>query len=308
MRITIAVGIACISLMLASPRAARAQATPPDRAKDAALIRAEIERICQAFVDKDRATLTATHGKDWRGFTPGSDHVIRGLDGYMNEATFEPGRQRVKGWSATDSPTSTSSFTATRRSRLSYSTSMPCTATDKGGQKLDDPRRVSQGAERLDPGRVEHVAASGRNGAADVTARGSWEMGSARHCSPLAKRCGARGSPATRTRSRSSLPPNWSRSIRLRYVRHAHVEPRGLPRLRRLRRQADAPRLSQHRVPGVRQHGDPLHDLRDGSRIAAARRRTERGIATEVFVKQNGQWLNTGWQLAPVPAGKPKAP
>jgi hypothetical protein len=27
---------------------------------------------------------------------------------------------------------------------------------------------------------------------------------------------------------------------------------------------------------------------------------TERGMATEVFVFRNGQWLNTGWQLAPL--------
>jgi len=28
--------------------------------------------------------------------------------------------------------------------------------------------------------------------------------------------------------------------------------------------------------------------------------RTDRGVATEVFVQQNDRWLNTGWQLAPV--------
>ena len=28
-------------------------------------------------------------------------------------------------------------------------------------------------------------------------------------------------------------------------------------------------------------------------------KRTERGMATEVFVNKDGQWLNTGWQLAP---------
>ena len=74
MRSRIAIGVVCIGLIFANPGAAGAQATPPDRAKDAALIKAEIERICQAFVDKDRAVLAATHGKDWRGFTPGSDH------------------------------------------------------------------------------------------------------------------------------------------------------------------------------------------------------------------------------------------
>ena len=31
---------------------------------------------------------------------------------------------------------------------------------------------------------------------------------------------------------------------------------------------------------------------------------TERGVATEIFVKQNGRWQNTGWQLAPLPSSK----
>jgi hypothetical protein len=82
---------------LACPRLAAAQSTPPDRAADAAAIRAHIESICQAFVDKDRKKLEETHGKDWRGFTPWSGHVIRGLGGYMNEATFEPGTPRGQG-------------------------------------------------------------------------------------------------------------------------------------------------------------------------------------------------------------------
>jgi len=24
---------------------------------------------------------------------------------------------------------------------------------------------------------------------------------------------------------------------------------------------------------------------------------TTRGVATEIFIRQNGQWINTGWQL-----------
>jgi hypothetical protein len=27
---------------------------------------------------------------------------------------------------------------------------------------------------------------------------------------------------------------------------------------------------------------------------------TRRGVATEVFVRQNDRWINTGWQLAPL--------
>jgi hypothetical protein len=29
---------------------------------------------------------------------------------------------------------------------------------------------------------------------------------------------------------------------------------------------------------------------------------SQRGVATEVFVRRDGRWINTGWQLAP--AGK----
>ena len=86
-----------IFVLLAAPGAATAQSVPPGRAADAALIKKQIEDICDAFVNKDRKTLTDTHGKDWRGFTPGSDHVIRGLDGYMNEATFDPRTRKGEG-------------------------------------------------------------------------------------------------------------------------------------------------------------------------------------------------------------------
>jgi ketosteroid isomerase-like protein len=86
-----------IVLLAAFAGDAAAQSIPASRAADAALIKKEIEIICQAFVDKDRKTLEATHGKNWRGFTPWSDHVIRGLDGYMNEATFDPNTPKGQG-------------------------------------------------------------------------------------------------------------------------------------------------------------------------------------------------------------------
>src|SRR5689334_15435546 len=88
-----------VALMLSMARssAGLAQSVPADRAADAAAIRAHIESICQAFVDKDVAKLRATHGENWRGFTPFSGHVIRGIEGYMNEATFAPGTPKGEG-------------------------------------------------------------------------------------------------------------------------------------------------------------------------------------------------------------------
>ena len=47
-----------------------AQTRGPERPADAAAIRAHIESIFQAFVDKDCAKLEATHSSEWRGFTP----------------------------------------------------------------------------------------------------------------------------------------------------------------------------------------------------------------------------------------------
>lgn len=62
-------------LAISSPPAA-AQTSGADRPADAAAIRSHIESIFQAFIDKDRATLEATHGTEWRGFTPWSGHVM----------------------------------------------------------------------------------------------------------------------------------------------------------------------------------------------------------------------------------------
>ena len=99
MRTRFLAALLTLGLAAAPPRPtlAQAQSTPPERAADAAQIRAEIERICQAFVDKDPRVLAATHGRNWRGFTPYSDHVIRGLEGYMNEATFAPDTPKGQG-------------------------------------------------------------------------------------------------------------------------------------------------------------------------------------------------------------------
>jgi hypothetical protein len=68
-----------------------------DRAGDTAAIRAHIESIFQAFVDKDRKKLEATHGANWRGFTPWRDAPIRGRDNYMKSATFPPDLPKGQG-------------------------------------------------------------------------------------------------------------------------------------------------------------------------------------------------------------------
>jgi len=55
-----------------------------DRAADRAAIRAHIDSIFQAFIDKDSAKLRATHHQNWLGYLEGSRTMIRGVDGYMD--------------------------------------------------------------------------------------------------------------------------------------------------------------------------------------------------------------------------------
>src|SRR5260370_20229962 len=59
-----------------------------DRAADRAAIRAHIDRIFQAFIHKDAAELRATHDTHWLGYLEGSGTVIRGIDAYMQNASY----------------------------------------------------------------------------------------------------------------------------------------------------------------------------------------------------------------------------
>lgn len=56
------------------------------RQADRDAIRAHIDSIFQAYMQKDRARIQATHASDWRGFLNPSRTIIRGLDEYMQYA------------------------------------------------------------------------------------------------------------------------------------------------------------------------------------------------------------------------------
>ncbi len=64
------------------------KSTGDDRASDRAAIRAHVESIFQAYIDKDRGTVRATHSDDWHSYLRWSDSLIRGIDGYMNHADY----------------------------------------------------------------------------------------------------------------------------------------------------------------------------------------------------------------------------
>lgn len=61
-----------------------------DRTSDRAAIRAHIESIFQAFINKDAGALRATHAENWLGYLEGSRTLIKGIDGYMNWNQVDP--------------------------------------------------------------------------------------------------------------------------------------------------------------------------------------------------------------------------
>lgn len=61
-----------------------------DRRADREAIRAHIDSIFQAFIDKDPAKLRATHHQNWLGYLEGSREMIRGVDGYMDWNQVDP--------------------------------------------------------------------------------------------------------------------------------------------------------------------------------------------------------------------------
>ena len=79
-------GLALAVGMAIGAAAGPAATAVQDRAADAQAIRAHIESIFDAFIEKDRDKLAATHGRNWRGYLTGARTVIKGRDGYMRAA------------------------------------------------------------------------------------------------------------------------------------------------------------------------------------------------------------------------------
>jgi ketosteroid isomerase-like protein len=271
----------CSVLVAASAASAFAQAVPASRAADAAEIRRQIEIICQAFVDKDRKTLTETHGKEWRGFTPFSDHVIRGLDGYMNEATFEPGVVFY-------GDTAVASFVL--ESEVAYD-------GQKGSQKLtilDVFHKETAGwiqvasNTSLHPEQMMQRMADSRGLGEDerkslLAAREAvWREWFAGDTASLMKvlapelvTIGTSGSFSTRAASLEASRGFAAAGGKLTRL----VFPR-----------------TEFQAYGATVM---LYTTYEMDVVSDGKARTERGAATEVFVRQpDGRWVHTGWQLA----------
>ena len=81
----------CALVGVATTARAQAPAGNKDgRDADRAEIRAHIDSIFQAFINKDAAKLRATHHQNWLGYLEGSRTMIRGVDGYMDNNYVDP--------------------------------------------------------------------------------------------------------------------------------------------------------------------------------------------------------------------------
>ena len=289
--------VVCLAWSVALPRSASAQSTPPDRSADAAAIRAHIESICQAFVDKDRKKLEQTHGKDWRGFTPWSGHVIRGLDGYMNEATFEPGTpkgQGMVGYRLSDFDAVFYGDTAVASFVLDLDLVY---GAEKTRQKLTlidvynkGPRGWIQVASNtsLHPEEIDRLMSRPR-GLSDSDKKAllaareavwrAWFAGDAAALSKLVPPelitiepgSDTFGTLASNLAGSRGFAASGGKLLRL-----------GFPRTEFQAYGNTAILYTTYEM-----------DLQTGGKTT-----TERGAATEVFGRRDGEWINTGWQLA----------
>jgi ketosteroid isomerase-like protein len=295
MRITVLPAMTCIVLVLASQGGTAAQQAS-DRAADEAAIRKHIESICQAFVDKDRKKLEDTHGKDWRGFTPWSDHVIRGRDGYMNEATFAPGTPKgegMVGYRLSDFDVVFYGDTAVASFVLDVDRVQ---GTEKSTQQLtliDVYHKGSSGWIQVASNTSLHASEMDRQ-MSQPRRLGDAERADVLQAREAVWRAWFAGDTA---RLAKLVPPELitledsdefgSRTSTIEGSRGFAASGGKLTRLVFPRTEFQA--YGQTVI---------LYTTYEMDVTTGGKTRTDRGVATEVFVRQNGQWVNTGWQLA----------
>ena len=269
-----------------------------DRAADVAAIRAHIESIFQAFIDKDVRALERTHGIEWRGFMPGSPEPIRGRDGYMNVTRFVSRQSKGQGGVAYRisnfdvvfyGDTAVASFVAETDSidgsqtRTTKLTLMDVYHKDRAGwiqvasstashpdeidrqmsrlRTLSDDERAAVLAAREAVWRTWYagdVAALERLVPSELITVGFGPGGFSTRDTVLAGSREFAASGATLTRL--AFPRTEFQAYGSTVLLYTSYE---------------------------------TDVTRDGQT------RTQRGLATEVFVQQDGRWLNTAWQLSP---------
>ena len=285
-----------IAVFVTAPAAAQTRGA--DRPADSAAIRAHIESIFQAFVDKDRAKLAATHGAEWRGFTPWSGHVIRGREGYMNEATFPPGLPKNQGMIG---------YRIGEFDIVFYGdTAVVSFLADV--DRLEGPQKTTQNLTFVD---VYHKDPGGWIQVASNTSL---------HPDAVSqlmsqRRMLDRDERASLMKAREAVWRAWfagdqAALLKLLPPELITIEP-GSTTFGTQKSTLDGSRafaagggkLTRIAFPSteIQVYGNTaiLYTSYEMDLLNGAQTRTERGMATEVFVMKDGEWLNTGWQLAP---------
>jgi ketosteroid isomerase-like protein len=290
-----------IVIVLGGGPSVAAQSSDDPRSADVAAIRASIETIFQAFVDKDLKRLESTHGISWRGFTPWSGHVIRGLDGYMREATFPQSLSKGQGmvsYRLSDfdvtfyADTAVVSFVADIQSVLAIAQiHQKLTILDVYHREPAGWIQVASNTS-LHPEEIEREKSRSRvlnddERKAVFLVRDAvwraWFAGDADALSTLVPH------------ELVTLEPNTTAfGTRDSVVAASRAFAASGARLTRLA----FPRTE------LQSYGNTvvLYTTYELDLVTRGQIRTERGRATEIFVQQNGSWANTGWQLSP--AGK----
>jgi hypothetical protein len=270
-----------------------------ERRADEQAIRKEIESIFNAFIDKDREKLAATHGKNWRGYLTGSTTVIKGRDGYMRasvgDGPMEPRGQGMVGYRIVEYDTvwygdvAVVNFVADvnhmqgTQPRASKLTLMDI-YTKEDGRWMQVASQTSYHPEYVERRMSELQTLNEAQRKSLLTAREAvwraWYGGDTQALSKL-------------------LPPElitlgpgadgWGELNGI--VSSSAKFAEGGGKLLRL----NFPRTE------IQSYGNTaiIYTSYELELSSGGKTRTEHGKATEVFVRRQGRWLNTGWQLAP---------
>jgi ketosteroid isomerase-like protein len=269
-----------------------------DRAADIAAIRAHIESIFQAFIDKDVRALERTHGTEWRGFMPGSPEPIRGRDGYMNVTRFVSTQPKGQGSVAYR----ISNFDVVFYGDTAVASFVAETDAAWGGE------RTTQKLTLMD---VYHKEPNGWIQVASSTASHPDEID--RQMSRL--RALDPDERAAVLAAREAVWRTWYAGDVAALERLVPPElvtvgagPGGFSTRELVlagSRQfaASGAKLTRLAFPRTefQAYGSMviLYTSYETDVTMNGQTRTERGLATEVFVQQDGRWLNTAWQLSP---------
>lgn len=275
-----------------------AQAQTSGREKDAAAIRAHIESIFDAFIEKDAAKLAATHGRDWRGYLTGSRTVIKGRDGYVkaNVGTggMPPKGQGMIGYKILEYDTvfygdvGVVNFVADVHSmdgtqpRSSKLTLMDIYAREDGNW-IQVASQTSFHPEYQEARMAALTPLTDAQKAPILAAREAvwraWYGGDTKALAELLP-------PELITLHSGGTDFGSYESI----VTGSEKFAKGGKLVRLTFPRTEFQRYGQTVIIYTTYELDIEQD---------GKTRTERGKATEVFVRRDGKWLNTGWQLAP---------